>query len=112
MSKASEIIEQMSGGAGSGDEQEINEDRSVMELILPQDKVAKIMSMDLDKESTKLFRDVYMHFRKQLTLKGREEPAFNRFMNFAQRPTGGANGRNLIFKMANELGMKLPSSSF
>ena len=66
-----------------------------------------------DDQSNKLFNDVCKYFFRKFQLKGNEEYAFNRLMNIIDsKVRDEGNLRNQIFKIANELGMKLPSSSF
>ena len=66
-----------------------------------------------DDQSKKLLNDIMKYFMKRFKLSGNEERAFNRLMNTMNsklRDEGIV--RNNIFKIANELGMKLPSSMF
>ena len=66
-----------------------------------------------DEQSNKLFNDVCKYFFRKFQLKGGDERAFNRLMNMLNsKIRDEGNLRNQIFKIANELGMKLPSSSF
>jgi len=66
-----------------------------------------------DDQSRKLLDDIGKFFFRKFQLKGQEEYAFNRLMNIiSSKVRDEGNLRNQIFKIANELGMKLPSSSF
>ena len=66
-----------------------------------------------DDQSNKLFNDICKYFFRKFQLKGNEDYAFNRLMNIIDsKSRDEGNIRNQIFKIANELGMKLPSSSF
>lgn len=70
-------------------------------------------ALKADDQSRKLLDDIGRFFFKKFQLKGQEEYAFNRLMNTIQSgQRDAAMLRNQIFKIANELGMKLPSSMF
>jgi hypothetical protein len=87
---------------------------SALDAMIDQGMLGELINrIHDDKESTDLLRDVYDYFKKKLTLKRNEENALNRLMNLLARPkTDAANARNQIFKTADELKMKLPSSMF
>lgn len=66
-----------------------------------------------DEQSRKLLDEVGKYFFRKFKLSGADERAFNRLMNLIEsKSRDEANLRNQIFKIANELGMKLPSSMF
>jgi hypothetical protein len=81
--------------------------------LLDQRKLGKLMG-SMDDQSKKLIDQILDIFQKSLTLPDRQGQAFNRLSNLIQ--TGGSqtegNLRNQVFKVANELKIKLPSSSF
>ena len=63
-----------------------------------------------DKQSVGLWSEASLQLQKALTLKPDEERALNRMNNL--RVGDPANMRNQVFKIANELGIKLPSGMF
>jgi hypothetical protein len=71
-------------------------------------------SEKIDEQSADLLRQIYRHFSKRLQLTPNEQAAFNRLLTGMARENewDGALHRNNIFKVANLLGIKLPSSIF
>ena len=80
--------------------------------ILDQKKLSKQM-LKMDAESKKLVWEVVKILSDSLTLRDRQQQAFNRLRNMiAMGHENEAMLRNQVFKIANELKIKLPSSSF
>ena len=80
--------------------------------LIDQRKLAETMS-NMDDESKQLIRQITDILGNSLTLHGRQGPAFNRLANMIgskQKDSGML--RNQVFKIANELGIKLPSMFF
>ncbi len=80
--------------------------------LIDQRKLSKQMS-NMDDDSKKLIRNITDILGNSLTLYDRQGQAFNRLRNLIEG--GGSNEamlRNQVFKIANELGIKLPSMSF
>jgi hypothetical protein len=67
-----------------------------------------------DEQSANLLQDIMDYFRKRLDLTDNEDAALNRLKNgiHSVNSWDAALHRNNIFKIANLLGMKLPSSMF
>jgi len=66
-----------------------------------------------DKQSVGLWSEASLKLSKALSLSTNEEYALNRMLNLMARPnTDPAGMRNQVFKIANELGIKLPSGMF
>jgi len=66
-----------------------------------------------DKQSVGLWSEASLKLSKALELSTNEEYALNRMKNLMDRPTTDPAGmRNQVFKIANELGIKLPSGMF
>lgn len=66
-----------------------------------------------DEQTGKLLRDIMGKLMDELEPRNRGvQRAINRLNNAISRPTTPENLRNQIFKVADELGMRLPSSSF
>ena len=73
----------------------------------------KALTFAGDKQTSDLLRDIMSEMMTQLEPKNRGmQRALNRLRNALHGNQDPANLRNQIFKVANELGMKLPSSSF
>jgi len=91
----------------------LNESDVFWEMV-DKDKFRSLQkALKNDDQSRKLLDDIGKFFFRKFQLKGQEEYAFNRLMNIIQSSSRDeANLRNQIFKIANELGMKLPSSMF
>jgi hypothetical protein len=86
--------------------------RSVLWDLIDQRELRDLMK-NMDDQSKKLIRDITDKLGDALTLKGRQTPAYNRLRNLiGQKSTDEANLRNQVFKIAHDLGIKLPSSSF
>ena len=80
--------------------------------LIDQRKLSKQLS-NMDEDSKKLIRQITDILGNSLTLPDRQGQAFNRLNNLIEG--GGTKEgmlRNQVFKIANELGIKLPSSSF
>jgi len=65
-----------------------------------------------DDQSVKLFNGVMRELMERLGGDDKTERALNRFSNMVVGSHDPANLRNQIFKVANELGMRLPSAMF
>ena len=80
--------------------------------LIDQRKLSKQMS-NMDDQSKALITQITDILGNSLTLYDRQGPAFNRLANMidsGQKDEGML--RNQVFKIANELGIKLPSMSF
>lgn len=80
--------------------------------LIDQRKLSKQLSK-MDEQSKKLIRQITDVLSNSLTLRDREGQAFNRLRNMIE--VGQENEgmlRNQVFKIAQELKIKLPSSSF
>lgn len=87
-------------------------DQNVFWDLIDQRQLRDLMR-NMDDQSKKLIRDITDKLAEKLTLKGREAPAYNRLRNLiVSKSKDEANLRNQVFKIANELGIKLPSSMF
>jgi hypothetical protein len=77
-------------------------------------QVLGIMGKDQDTQSLELLREIQSELAKRLDIGRDGEMALNRLRNLSQDgPTWNPMLiRNNIFKIANELGIKLPSGSF
>jgi hypothetical protein len=77
-------------------------------------KLVGMMEKTGDKQSADLLRDVMDYFYKRLDLTDNEDAALNRLKNGIHSINSWEPDlhRNNIFKIANLLGMKLPSSMF
>lgn len=86
--------------------------KTVLWDLIDQRELRDLMK-NMDDQSKKLIRDITDKLGDILTLKGRQAPAYNRLRNLiGQKSKDEANLRNQVFKIANELGIKLPSSMF
>ncbi len=67
-----------------------------------------------DEQTKKLARDIFTYFMEKFDLSRDEREAFNRLTMSIERGSSfnGGMHRNIIFKAAHALGMKLPSSMF
>ena len=80
--------------------------------LIDQRKLSKQLS-NMDDQSKKLLNQIIDILGASLTLPDRQGQAFNRLNNLIQSGTKDeGNLRNQVFKIANELKIKLPSSSF
>ena len=77
------------------------------------DKLRALMKV-IDPESKKLMQQIDRELRKLTMLEDVQIGAVNRFLNMLHQAKGidGADARNRIFKIANDLKIKLPSASF
>jgi len=86
---------------------------SLLWEILDQRAYAKLMgAVKDDKQSLDLLRDIRTRLNDLLSLSRNEYNAINKLRNMETRNMDAGNARNQIFKVADLLGMKLPSSSF
>lgn len=84
----------------------------VIDIVIDQTKLADLL-VECDKESQALLVRVYDFFCEKLELTPSEVAALNRLRNLTRIVSNDiTSNRNQIFKAANELGLKLPSSSF
>lgn len=93
---------------------ELNEvsGQNMLWRILDQKKLSKQIK-SMDEQTKKLLLKSSIELGKALTLSNGQARAFNRLGNLIElTSTNEANLRNQVFKIANELGIKLPSSSF
>ena len=76
--------------------------------------IEKVLKDARDEQSLKLLNDIQIHFMDKFDMKSGEEHAWNRLRNMVQ--DGGRWSpdliRNNVFKVANSLGMHLPSGMF
>ena len=80
--------------------------------LIDQRKLGKLMG-NMDEQSKKLISQILDILQNSLTLPDRQGQAFNRLSNLVQSKQNNEGMlRNQVFKIANELGIKLPSSSF
>ena len=94
-------------------ENKIIANTSIIEYIVPQGDLADSFK-NFDDQTQDLARDVWMMLKKKLTLSRSETEALNRLKQSVSNSSKWkeAMHRNNIFKAANSLKMKLPSSSF
>lgn len=91
--------------------------RDIMDMVLPARDVMKLMSemrKEGDEQSAELAYEVYSTISERLNLSDNEASALGRLKGSVDA-TGrwdAALQRNNIFKAANLLGIKLPSSMF
>lgn len=80
--------------------------------LIDQRKLGKLMG-SMDEQSKKLIGSIIDILDNTLTLPDRQGQAFNRLANMiTSKQSDQGMLRNQVFKIANELGIKLPSSSF
>jgi len=93
----------------------LNEGDIFWDIMIDQKKFRKLQK-NADDQSKKLLDKIVDYFFNKFSkcrLQGREEYAFNRLKNLLDSSLKDEGTvRNQIFKIANELGMKLPSSIF
>lgn len=86
---------------------------SLLWEVLDQRAYAQLMGVVKDdKQSLALLRDIRARLNDLLSLSRNEYTALNKLRNMETRNMDAGNARNQIFKVADLLGMKLPSSSF
>lgn len=87
---------------------------SVAELIIDQEKFSKVyFAMKDDEQSKALLLKIAIEFTNLFSLTDNQWYALNRLRNLIQSENRDPLGdRNQIFKIANELGLKLPSHIF
>ena len=118
------FLELSTGGKGKEEEKEKEKEKEEVEEatgqnmlweILDQKKASKLMDV-MDDQAQELLigkGGILEKLGKALTLPGRYGAAFNRLNNLIN--SGHKNEgivRNQVFKIADELGIKLPSASF
>ncbi len=120
------FLELSTGGKGKGKEEEKEKEKEKEEVeeatgqnmlwdILDQKKASKLMDV-MDDQAQELLigkGGILEKLGKALTLPGRYGAALNRLRNLIE--SGHKNEgivRNQVFKIADELGIKLPSASF
>ena len=112
MSRSQEILEKLK----TSEFEQIDEARytSVVEQLVDMNKFIKAFdAMESDKQSQDLLEEIYTRFEELFRLESNEEAAFNQFRNFiSSKRYDPALSRNIIFKIANLLKIKLPSSFF
>ncbi len=88
--------------------------QSVMDMIISANDYDKLFdAIKDDNQSQDLVDGIAEHFEKALTLKSNEFNAFKRFLNLLKSKSRSQEGaRNQIFKVADELKIKLPSHMF
>lgn len=90
--------------------------RDIMDAMVPRKDLREVMSAlskAKDDQTLKLLKDSYQFFFRKFELSANEERALNRLRNvMGSRSRDVGNLRNQIFKVADELGMRLPSAMF
>ena len=89
---------------------EVQEGRILDSLIPSKDLMKVIKMLDNDKQSIDLLKKIYDVFESKFS--AREKGALNRLVHLMNNPLSPDVLRNQIFKVANDLGIKLPSSMF
>jgi hypothetical protein len=86
----------------------------IINKMFNPEKIADLYeTMGEDQQSKDLLDEIYGHFEGKFKMSSGEEEAFNRFSNLINNPSkDAANNRNIIFKAAHALKIKLPSSMF
>ena len=78
----------------------------------PKKYIATRRNLANDKQSQDLLRQIQTELLDRLTPDDSTERALNRLSNLLSGSQDPANLRNQIFKVANELGIRLPSGMF
>jgi len=92
--------------------EKLDESNTILWDIIDQKDVGKVMK-NMDGQSKKLMREITNVLAKKLELSPTDGAAFNRLKNLMLgKHKDEGMLRNLVFKIANELKIKLPSSSF
>ena len=81
-------------------------------FVDPKKFIATRRNLANDKQSQDLLRQIQMELLDRLTPDDSTERALNRLSNLLSGSQDPANLRNQIFKVANELGIRLPSGMF
>jgi len=84
---------------------------SAMEFVMAQHELMKLKGR-VDDQTWSLAVEVYKKLRDDLRLSPDQSEALNRLKHCVESSMSEAGSRNQIFKAANSLGLKLPSSSF
>lgn len=84
---------------------------SLIDFVIPEDDLVKT-HRELDEETAEVMADTYRQLKKDLELSKDQQEAINRLRNVIERGMEGAMARNQIFKAADAIGLKLPSSAF
>ena len=81
-------------------------------FVDPEKFKSTLRTLNTDEQSRDLLQQVRGELMDRLTPDSSTERALNRLSNLVSGSQDPANLRNQIFKVANELGMKLPSGMF
>ena len=81
-------------------------------FVDPEKFKSTLRTLNTDEQSRDLLQQVRGELMDRLTPDSSTERALNRLSNLVSGNQDPANLRNQIFKVANELGMKLPSGMF
>jgi len=81
-------------------------------FVDPKKYIATRRNLANDKQSQDLLRQIQTELLDRLTPDDSTERALNRLSNLLSGSQDPANLRNQIFKVANELGIRLPSGMF
>lgn len=81
-------------------------------FVDPKKYIATRRNLSMDKQSQDLLRQVQRELLRRLTPDDSTERALNRLSNLLSGSQDPAVLRNQIFKVANELGIRLPSGMF
>jgi hypothetical protein len=81
-------------------------------FVDPKKFIATRRVLSMDKQSQDLLRQIQTELLDRLTPDDSTERALNRLSNLLSGSQDPANLRNQIFKVANELGIRLPSGMF
>lgn len=89
---------------------------SVFYDIVDEDETVQLYNKleELDEQAAKLMYACIQEFQKKLTLDPNTQQALNRFQGMVSRGQNWDAGmlRNNVFKVADSLGLKLPSGMF
>ena len=110
-----EVWHDYSVGKHEGSSRTASEE-SAFDYIIPfqkwEETLRKVMKMG-DKQTEDLLIEIADHFDNKFKITGDEKYAINILLGLSEKSNlDPANTRNLIFKAANVLKIKLPSSSF
>ena len=89
-------------------------DESLLEYVIPTQDFYKLLGVcKEDSQSKELLREIWCTLSDRVSVSKSDRYAINRLRNLLSRSqTYSPLTRNQIFKIANELGIKLPSSMF
>ena len=87
---------------------------SLLEYVIPRQEFYNLLRVcKEDSQSKDLLREIWCTLSDRVSVSGSDKNALNRLRNLLGRtPSYSPLTRNQIFKIANELGIKLPSSFF